>query len=169
MDWSWAGPPLDTRPLFPSERAEFTALLWNLPSGGWQRPTVCPGWRVHDVWAHVVHDYLRKLSRTRDRHTGPGPLPGEGLPQFLARTNQEFVAAARQVSPRVLVGLLDHLGPQLDRLWPSLDLGATGEPVSWAIPGQPAPVWFDVARECAEFWVHQQQVRDAVGRPGGKP
>jgi hypothetical protein len=43
MDWSWAGPPLDTRPLFPSERAEFTALLWNPPSGGWQRPTVCPG------------------------------------------------------------------------------------------------------------------------------
>jgi Mycothiol maleylpyruvate isomerase N-terminal domain len=73
MDWSWAGPPLDTRPLFPSERAEFTALLWNLPSGGWQRPTNCPGWRVHDVVSHVVHDYLRKLSRTRDRLSGSSP------------------------------------------------------------------------------------------------
>jgi uncharacterized protein (TIGR03083 family) len=166
MDWSWAGPPLDTRPLFPAERAEFTALLWNLDPGGWLRPTVCPGWRVHDVVAHVVHDYLRKLSRTRDRHAGPDPLPGESLPQFLARMNQEFVAAARYVSPRALVDLLDHLGPQLDRLWQSLDLGATGQAVSWAAPGQPAPVWLDVAREYTEFWVHQQQVRDAVGRPG---
>lgn len=166
MDWSWAGPPLDTRPLFPAERAEFTALLWNLDPAGWQRLTVCPGWRVHDVVAHVVHGYLRKLSRTRDRHAGPGPLPGEGPPQFLARTNEEFVAAARQVSPRVLVDLLDHLGPQLDRFWPSLDLGATGEPVSWAAPGQPAPAWLDIAREYTEFWVHQQQIRDAVGRPG---
>jgi hypothetical protein len=69
MDWSWAGPPLDTRPLFPAERAEFTALLWNLDPGGWQRPTVCPGWRVHDVGAHVVHDYLRKLSRTPCRRS----------------------------------------------------------------------------------------------------
>ena len=166
MDWSWAGPPLDTRPLFPAERAEFTALLWNLDPGGWQRPTVCPGWRVHDVVAHVVHDYLRRLSRTRDRHAGPDPLPGESMPQFLARVNQEFVEAARHLSPRALVDLLDHVGPQLDRLWQSLDLGATGEAVSWAAPCRPAPVWLDVAREYAEFWVHQQQVRDAVGRPG---
>ena len=27
-------------------------------------------------------------------------------------------------------------------------------------------MWLDVAREYTEFWVHQQQVRDAVGRPG---
>jgi len=166
MDWSWAGPPLDTRPLFPAERAEFAALLWSLNPGGWQRPTVCPGWRVHDVVAHVVHDYLRKLARTRDRHAGPGPWPGERLPAFLARVNQEFVDAARYWSPRALVDLFDHLGPQLDRLWASLDLGALGEEVSWAAPGQPAPVWLDVAREYTEFWVHQQQVRDAVGRPG---
>jgi len=116
--------------------------------------------------AHVVHDYLRKLSRTRDQHAGPDPLPGESPPQFLARMNQEFVDAARSASPRALVDLLDHLGPQLDRLWQSLDLGAIGEAVSWAAPCRPAPVWLDVAREYAEFWVHQQQVRDAVGRPG---
>ena len=30
----------------------------------------------------------------------------------------------------------------------------------------PAPAWLDVAREYTEYWVHQQQVRDAVGRPG---
>ena len=38
--------------------------------------------------------------------------------------------------------------------------------VSWAAPDVQAPAWLDVAREYTEGWVHQQQVRDAVGRPG---
>jgi hypothetical protein len=45
-------------------------------------------------------------------------------------------------------------------------MGRLGEAVSWAAPGVPAPAWLDVAREYTEYWVHQQQVRDAVGRPG---
>ena len=74
-DWDWAGPPLDTRLLFPLERAEFLGLLRDLEAGDWQRPTVCPGWRVHDVAAHVVHDYIRKLSGLRDQHPAPGLRP----------------------------------------------------------------------------------------------
>jgi hypothetical protein len=35
MDWSWAGPPLDTRPLFPLERAEFVTLLRSLGADDW--------------------------------------------------------------------------------------------------------------------------------------
>jgi uncharacterized protein (TIGR03083 family) len=166
MDWSWAGPPLDARPLFPLDRAEFTALLRDLAAGDWQRPTVCPGWSVHDVTAHVVHDYLRKLSGRRDGHGGAGPRPGEALPGYLHRVNQEFVDVAAQWSPAVLIDLLDHLGPQLDQLWASLDPGRLGEAVSWADPGRPAPAWLDIAREYTEYWVHQQQVRDAVHRPG---
>lgn len=27
-------------------------------------------------------------------------------------------------------------------------------------------MWLDAAREYTEFWVHQQQIRDATGRPG---
>lgn len=166
MDWSWAGPPLDTRPLFPLERDAFVALLRSLGPADWQRPTVCPGWRVHDVVAHVVHDYIRKLSGTRDQHPAPGPASGETLPGFLDRVNQEFVEVAARWSSRVLVDLFAHLGPQLDELWTSLNLDQTGEAVSWAAPGVAAPVWLDVAREYTEYWVHQQQVRDAVGRPG---
>lgn len=167
MDWTWAGPALDVRPLFPRERAEFIGLLQALDTADWQRPTVCPGWRVHDVTAHVVHDYLRKLSGMRDRMTAAGPLTGEDLPAFLHRVNQEFVDVAARWSPRTLTDLLAHLGPQLDQLWATLDMTALGEAVSWAAPGRPAPVWLDVAREYTEYWVHQQQIRDAVGHPGG--
>ena len=166
MDWSWAGPPLDTRPLFPLERAELLSVLQELDAGDWQRPTVCPGWRVHDVTAHVAHDYLRKLSGTRDGHAAPGPQPGESMPGFLHRMNGEFVHTASRWSPQVLIDLLGHLGPQLDQLWAGLSLDQLGEAVSWAAPDKPAPVWLDIAREYSEYWVHQQQIRDAVGRPG---
>ena len=111
MDWSWAGPPLDVRPLFPLERAALVAVLEDLTAEDWQQPTVCPGWRVHDVAAHVVHDHLRKLSVRRDGQAAAGPGPGEDLPRFLHRVDQEFVEVASRWSPRVLTDLLRHLGP----------------------------------------------------------
>jgi uncharacterized protein (TIGR03083 family) len=166
MDWSWAGPPIDARPEFPRERAELITLLDGLAADDWQRPTVCPGWSVHDIVAHVVHDYVRKLARARDGHASPGPRPGEDLPAFLHRLNQEFVDVASRWSPRVLAELLGQLGPRLDAFWAGLDLGRLGEAVSWAAPGEPAPAWLDIAREYSEYWVHQQQIRDAVRRPG---
>lgn len=166
VDWSWAGPPLDVRPLFGPERAALLALLRDLTPADWQRPTVCPGWTVRDIVAHVTHDYIRKLSGTRDGQPMAGPEPGESLPAFLARANQVFVDAARSWSPHVLIDLLGHLGPQLEELWAGRDLAALGTTVSWASPDRPAPTWLDVAREYTEYWVHQQQVRDATGRPG---
>ncbi|MDR2985783.1 MAG: maleylpyruvate isomerase family mycothiol-dependent enzyme [Nocardiopsaceae bacterium] len=166
MDWSWAGQPIDARSRFPLERAELIGLLASLEADDWRRATVCPGWSVHDIVAHVVHDYMRKLSGKRDGHAAPGPRPEDDLPTFLHRVNQEFVDVASRWSPRVLIDLLDHLGPQLDHLWAELDLNQLGEPVSWAAPDAPAPTWLDVAREYSEYWVHQQQIRDAVGRAG---
>jgi len=44
---------------------------------------------------------------------------------------------------------------------------ATGGVVNWAGPA-PAPVWLEIAREYTERWVHQQQIRDAVNKPGLK-
>ncbi|MEV1290092.1 maleylpyruvate isomerase family mycothiol-dependent enzyme [Micromonospora sp. NPDC049679] len=167
MDWRRVGPAIDVRPLFPLERGALLALLAGLDAAAWDRPTVCPGWTVHDLVAHLAHDYVRRLSGTRDRHASAGLASGEDLPTFLARVNDDFVTATRGLSTRVLIDLLAHLGPQLDALWSGLDLDGIGEDsVWWASPNVPAPVWLDVAREYTEFWVHQQQIRDALGRPG---
>jgi uncharacterized protein (TIGR03083 family) len=167
VDWAWVGAPIDVRALFPVERLQLLTVLRALDAPEWGRATACPGWTVHDIAAHLVHDYVRRLSGTRDRHPSAGPARGEAVPAFLARVNQEFVDVARRWSPAVLVDLLEHLGPHLDSLWAGLDLSVVGEgDVWWADPEVPAPVWLDVAREFSEFWVHQQQIREAVGRPG---
>jgi uncharacterized protein (TIGR03083 family) len=116
------GPRLDVRDLVQPERTALLELLTGLDLEDWAARTVCPGWAVRDVVTHLVHDDLRRLSRTRDRYrAGPAPQPG--------------------------------------------DLDALGEGVWWA-GVDPAPVWLDLAREYTESWTHQQQIRDAVGRPG---
>nr|WP_062331296.1 maleylpyruvate isomerase family mycothiol-dependent enzyme [Herbidospora sakaeratensis] len=161
------GDTIDVRHLFPVERRALLDLLDGLSPDGWTRPTGCPGWDVHDVVAHVLHDYARRLSGSRDGHRGGGFLPGETLPVFLARVNDEFVRAARAFSPAVLIDQIRHLGVQLDAYWAGKDLdGPADLDVSWAATDLPSPAWLDVAREYTEFWVHQQQIRDAVSRPG---
>ncbi len=36
------------------ERAEFVALLETLTPEQWEIPSLCAGWTVHDVVAHVI-------------------------------------------------------------------------------------------------------------------
>ncbi|MFC6083059.1 maleylpyruvate isomerase N-terminal domain-containing protein [Sphaerisporangium aureirubrum] len=161
------GDVVDVRPLFPRERHAMLGLLTTLTPDDWSKPTVCPGWDVHDVVAHVLNDYTRRLSGTRDGYGGAVFADDETLPRYLARVNDQFVQAARQIGPKVMIDLLDHLGPQLDAMWAAQDLEAPAHlDVSWAATNVPSPTWLDIAREYTEFWVHQQQIRDAVSTPG---
>jgi uncharacterized protein (TIGR03083 family) len=154
----------DLRPLMERDRAALLDLLRALPGADWQQPTAAAPWLVRDVVAHLLADDLSRLARGRDGHPGTGPRPGEPLARFLDRFNAQWVEAAQRISPPVLVDLLAAVTPQVLAFWRDQDLDALGEPVSWADPG-PAPVWLDCARDATEYWVHQQQIREATGRP----
>ena len=159
--------------LFPEERAALLALLESLSDEEWGRPTVCQGWSAKDIAAHLLGDDIGRLSRSRDAFAAAtftsfesDTFEGELL-AFINRQNERWVEATRRLSPRLLRQLLRFTGDATQRYFESLDLFALGEPVSWAGP-EPAPVWLDVAREYTERWLHQQQIRDAVGAPGLK-
>ncbi|GAA1868279.1 maleylpyruvate isomerase family mycothiol-dependent enzyme [Actinomadura bangladeshensis] len=159
------GPMIDVRPLFAEQQAAFIDLLSGLDADEWERATVCPGWSVKDVAAHVLGDHAGRLSRHRDGFTAPGPLSGEPFPRFLDRINDEWVTAARRISPALLVGLLAEVGDQVVEFWQGVDLEALGGSVRWAGP-EAHPVWLDAARDFTEYWTHHQQICDATGRPG---
>jgi uncharacterized protein (TIGR03083 family) len=165
-DVSWLGPPIDVRPLFGRQQTAFTELLVGLGPDLWARPTICPGWDVKDVAAHVLGDHIGRLARHRDGHPSPGPRGNETLPAFLDRFNGEWVTAARRLSSRLLIDQLRATGDQVAEFWQTVDPGALGEAVSWAGPG-PAPVWLDAARDFSEYWTHQLQICDATGQAGG--
>lgn len=163
--------PIPTLHLFPGERAALLDLLGDLTTVEWGRSTACPGWSVQDIAAHLLADDIGRLSRGRDGHSNPDFAAGldistlPGLIAAIDRQNALWVEAMRRVSPPVLIDLLRLTGEQTASYFATLDLDATGGPVDWVGPA-PAPVWLDLAREYTERWVHQQQIRDAVNRPG---
>lgn len=151
--------------LFTEERAALIELLSALTGDQWDSPTACAGWTVKDVALHVLGGDLGNISRRRDRFEGASPAAGETLVNFLNRINEQWVEAARRLSPLLVTELLQFSGPPLFDYFRSLDLLATGAGVSWAGMDR-GPVWLDVAREYTERWLHQQHIRDAVGKPG---
>jgi uncharacterized protein (TIGR03083 family) len=157
----------DVRPLLTEERADLLALLASLGATDWTMPTEAGHWTVKDVVLHLLDDDLGWLSRGRD-HDPSGLLDDTGdYREFVAALdakNQRWVDGASGLSHRVLVELLDWSGKQADQYYASLRLPEHSH-VIWAGP-DPVPVWFDLARDFTERWVHQQQIRDAVSAPG---
>jgi uncharacterized protein (TIGR03083 family) len=166
-DISWLGPAIDVRPLFAEQHAAWVDLLRQLTTDEWLMPTICPGWTVKDIAAHVLGDHIGRLSMHRD---GEGfrvmhPRKDEPFTVYLDRVNEEWVVTARRISPPLLIDLLSTVGEQIVRFWPTVDLDALDARVRWAGDG-PLPFWLDAARDFSEYWTHYQQICDATGRTG---
>ena len=157
-----------TAPLFPEILIELLALLKSLSADDWQKPTVCSNWSVKDVALHLLGGEIGNLSRRRDGTVSKAVVNSQSeLVTFINNWNQEWVSVSARMSTRLLVDLLEFVGPQMCAYFQTLDPFVIGGAVSWAGP-EPAPVWLDVAREYTERWHHQQHIREAVGKPGLK-
>jgi hypothetical protein len=160
-------PVRDPRDALAAERDDLLGLLDELTDDEWVAPTDAGHWRVKDVALHVLDDDLGWLSRGRDGDTS-GLLPTDGNYRMFVRSldakNERWVVGAGGLSRRVVVDLLRWSGCEVDDYYASIDLhGPSG--VIWASEGT-VPRWFDLCRDFTERWVHQQHIRDAVGRPG---
>jgi uncharacterized protein (TIGR03083 family) len=160
-------PILDVRSLLTEERAELLELLRGISDEDWLISTPCVGWRVKDVALHLLDDDLGWLSRGRDRDPS-GLLDMSGVyadfVTALDRKNQSWVDGAHGLSRRVVCDLLEWSGREVDTYHASSDMSAARS-VIWA-GHDPVPAWFDLARDLTERWVHQQQIRLAVGVEG---
>jgi uncharacterized protein (TIGR03083 family) len=154
--------------LFPGLHSELMSVLRSMRPDDWDRPTTCALWSVRDIVAHLLDGALRRLSFGRD---GLKPAPEQPiatyaeLVAYLNRLNAEWVAAARRLSPAILMDMLDHTADQLYTYFRALDPYAPARfGVAWA-GEETSPNWFDIGREYTERWLHQQQIREAVGAP----
>jgi uncharacterized protein (TIGR03083 family) len=163
--------PVLTVHLFPRERAALLELLSSLDDAAWACPTMCAGWSLKDIAAHLLADDLGRLSGSRDGYrgwrfepSGAGTFEAELL-NFINGQNEAWVAAARRLSPRVIMGLLEWSGRETQAHFESLDpFGDAAIGVSWAGESR-STNWFDLAREYTERWHHQAQIREAAGAP----
>ncbi len=148
--------------MFAAQRQRLVTFLRGLGADDWRRRTACCGWDVSDVLAHVVGDVLGRIGGLGGhRGRNPGRV-GESLGELVDRTNQEWVVACRRLSPQLMIEMLEWAGPVADQLWLSRRLDDPSLGVSWA-GVDPAPLWLDAAREVTEYWVHERQLREAVG------
>lgn len=155
--------------LFPEERAALLEVLRSIMVEEWRVPSPCPGWSVGDIALHLLGDDLNILSRARDsRMQGQSQEHAVQWDELVARinaSNQRWVEATRFLSPRVVADLLETTGEWTLEYFSGPGSDDFVETVSWAGPG-PAPSWLWIAREYTERWTHQQQIRDALRRPG---
>lgn len=161
--------PTDVVHLFPVLDQKLIELLKSLLPDDWNKPTVAKLWRVKDVVAHLLDGNLRILSVYRDKYLGdpPGKIESySDLVGYLNQLNADWVKAMKRVSPEILIYLHEITGPlycQLNRSLNPFDDSLFS--VAWA--GETVSKnWKHIAREYTEKFLHQQQIREAVGKPG---
>jgi len=159
--------PIQTVELFPPLSRELLIVLNGLNKNDWARPTACSQWSVKDVAAHLLGGSLGRLS---DRDEQPpqamkNDLSFKELVRLIDQENEAWVQAARRISPSLLSEFMDITDMALDMYFKTLAMeGPARTPVSWAGEIESSN-WMDIAREYTEKWLHQQHIREAVGRP----
>lgn len=161
--------PIPTLHLFPVLDKMLIELLASLSPEEWNKQTVAHLWTVKDIAAHLLDGNVRCISLLNG-YEGPPPSNPinsyQDLINFLNELNATWVSAYKRVSPQLLVQQLESTGkPYLEYLQSLKPFEQAKFSVAWA--GEETSLnWFHVAREYTEKWHHQQQIRDAVGKPG---
>jgi uncharacterized protein (TIGR03083 family) len=124
----------------------------------WEQATDCPGWRARDVLAHLVD--IEEVLTAEDE-----PEPTRGVP--LSEWTKIGVDQRRAVPP---VQLLAALDTAIRRRLAYLTDNPPSDPKD-APPRTPAGQRWDwdtlLRNRAIDMWVHDQDIRRAVGRPGG--
>ncbi len=160
---------IHTAHLFPILDEQLIRLLRSLTADEWNESTIAKLWTVKDIAAHLLDTNFRTLSFGRDQHSlQPDKEINSysNLVAYLNQLNADWVKASKRLSPRVLTELLEITGKQCSAYWKQADLYADAVfSVAWA-GEQTSKNWFHIAREYTEKFIHQQQIREAVGKQG---
>ncbi|HVT42674.1 MAG TPA: maleylpyruvate isomerase family mycothiol-dependent enzyme [Acidimicrobiales bacterium] len=128
----------------------------------WGLPTECPGWDVKDQLSHLIGIELAIMGEPAPQWDRP---LGDHVKNDVAAANEPWIAVRRANSgPEVLAEFVDvtrrRLAQEADK---TEDEWAA---VGWSPVGQrPHAVFMEV--RVFDSWVHEQDVRHALDRPGG--
>lgn len=143
---------------------DFTALLEKVPADAWDTATDLPGWDVHAVAAHTGHlESLLAGGEHEEVEIGDAPHARGMMGQF----TEQGVVARRDRTPDELINEIRGCttarhtqllaDPPTDPAAPAPGLfGAIGWNTQALLRNRPL-----------DIWMHEQDVRRALGMPGG--
>jgi uncharacterized protein (TIGR03083 family) len=135
----------------------------DLDPSAWELPTDCPGWSVRDQVSHLIG-----IERTLLGDRAPdavSPVPAH-VNNAMGELNEAWVAERRSVrGPEVLAEFVMVTDRRLEalRAMSNRDFDVVG----WSPIGDVPYRDFMVLR-VFDSWIHEQDIRRAVGRPGGR-
>ncbi|HYH34977.1 MAG TPA: maleylpyruvate isomerase family mycothiol-dependent enzyme [Nocardioides sp.] len=142
---------------------DFTAVLEDVPPEDWSTPTDLPGWDVFAVAAHVAHlEALQAGQPHQEVEIGDPPhvrgvmgtFTEQGVVARRDRTPDQLIQETRACATARHTQLLAE--PPVDGSVPAPGVfGAIGWTTEQLLRNRPLDVW-----------LHEQDVRRAVGRPG---
>jgi uncharacterized protein (TIGR03083 family) len=129
----------------------------------WALPTDCPGWDVKDQLSHLIGIELAIMGEPVPEWDGP---LGDHVKNDFAATNERFVAVRRATpGPSVLAEFAEVTAIRLAQLHALTP--AEWAAVGWSPVGDVPLAEFMTVR-VYDSWVHEQDVRLALDRPGGE-
>jgi len=143
---------------------ETVSLLRSLQSADWDRPTDLPGWDVRDVAAHLAH-LESELAGVPQEAVEVPELDHVRSPT--SRYTERGPISRRDRDPSEIVDELEQsVATRRAELAADPPTDAKAAP-----PRTPGGMPWDwetlLSNRVVDVWMHQQDVRRAVGRPGG--
>ena len=136
-------------------------LCHDLTEAGWMTPTDCPGWSVQDQLSHLAGSEASILGQPRPDHT---PKDTSFVHNEIGRTN-EILVDWRRPSPGSAV--LKEFREVTGRRLVFLKAMAPGDfDQATETPIGPGAMRDFLAIRIFDAWVHEQDIRRALGRPG---
>jgi uncharacterized protein (TIGR03083 family) len=152
------------RPVVAELAETWTSLLGLgavLAADDWDRPTACPGWSVRDVYGHVIGIESGLLGRPP---AAPLESYGEHVRNDMGRSNEAEVLLRRgRPGPAIVAELEEVTAARLAALRAMSDDDFAAE--TWS-PAGPGTYEDFMAVRVFDCWVHEQDVRRALGHPG---
>ena len=144
--------------------SEVIALLRSLDPEDWDRPTELPGWDVRAVASHLAHLEGELAGRPQAQVEVPEAPHVKG---FMGQYTESGTIARRDWTPEQIIDELEEVVAERRAALaaePPADPSATG-PSFAALAGWS---WETLLHNRPfDIWMHEQDIRRAVGRPGG--
>ena len=141
---------------------DIAGVCGDLDAGRWNTPTECPGWSVHHNVAHMIGTERMLMGEQPGADAAAGDAPH--VRNDIGKANEQWIATYRDWDgPK----LLDEFGAvtarRLDALRAMTDEDWNREGFT---PEGPGPYRQFMAIRVFDCWYHDQDIREALGRPG---